>query len=421
MTNVMGISHLRLTLALLAFALVAAACGGGGADVDTTRRPITTTLPPTQVTETTQATTTAVPTTAPTTSAAPEPLPNSIGGAADPNVAAVPAGAERFFYAGNDAATSLRENALGDEQLLYYDVYAPTVAGNGLTALYLHDGGLDAGYANGPDSQDRCRQLSQLGAWCAAIEFRRGYAGFSVTPTGAVEVSAAQAERYRRTFRDARNDALEAWFHLDALAESIGLPPKYLLVGDGSGASIASDIALTTAGLPYEIAGAVLSSGTHEAGRPLAEVPTFPVVIQSGLFDATYPAYLGNVFLDGDMPAVIGAKALYDQLAADGVAARLFLNAQEGHGLGGYRDGDQVSYLPAAVQLFLNAAPSGAVIEYRFSCDDANFGAATPGLTVTTAQIPGFRYEPYESDLESGLSPIEALELHPLETTNCEG
>ena len=71
------------------------------------------------------------------------------------------------------------------------------------------------------------------------------------------------------------------------------------------------------------------------------------------------------------------------------------------------------------MQLALDEAATGASIEYRFRCDDANFGAASPGATVSTAQVSSFRYEPYESDLESGLTPVEALELHPLETTSC--
>jgi hypothetical protein len=119
------------------------------------------------------------------------------------------------------------------------------------------------------------------------------------------------------------------------------------------------------------------------------------------------------------MPFVIGARALYNQLAEEGATVRLFLNAQEGHGLGSYRNGSQVTLLPAALTLMLDATATGAAVEYRFRCDDANFGAAAPGLTVSTAQVASFRYEPYESDLESGLTPVESLQLHPLETTSC--
>lgn len=415
----MGISRARSLGAIVAFAAIAAACGGGSDAAPTSRPPITTTLPPDVL-----ATTIAPPNTSTTSTSTPppttqDPIPNSIGGPADPGVAIVPGGAERVFYAGDDAASSLKTNGLGADQVVYYDLYAPAGVANGLTAIYLHDGALDGGYANSSESQAVCRQLVNLGSWCAAVEYRRGFAGFDTVPDGATELSATQGERYRIALRDSRNDALEALFHLDAAAPDRGMPQRYVMVGQGAGAMLASDIALTTAGLPYEFAGAVLVSGSHEAGKPLAGTPEFPVVIQSGLLDAVYPAYIGNLYLDEDMPVVIGARSLYDQLEAAGATVRLLLGAQDGHGAGLFRSGDQLTFLSQAIQLALDEGASGASIEYRFRCDDANFGAASPGLVVSTAQIASFRYEPYESDLQSGLTPEQSLELHPLETTTC--
>lgn len=406
-----------------ALALVAAACGGNETVVDTTRRPITTTLPPSAI----STSSTAPATTAPATTGAPSPtstvaelLPDSVGSPDDPRVGEVPAGAERFFYAGEDTATSVRDNVLGDGQVLYYDVYAPTATGVGLTALYLHDGALDGGYANGPIAEATCRQLTQLGVWCVSVEYRRGFAGFPATPTTAAEISSAQGERFADAFRDARNDALEAWFHLDTRADTLGVPKLYAVIGEGAGAMIASDITLATGGLPYDIAGAVLLSGTHLAGKPLAGAPGFPVIIQGGLFNEVFPAYVGNLYLDPDMPAIVGALSLFDQLATAESTVRLYLNAQQGHGLGVYRGDGQISFLAQAIQLILDPEPSGAFVEYRFTCDDANFGAAGPGVVITTAEVPSFRYEPYQSDLASGLTPLESIELHPLELSNCE-
>lgn len=417
----------RTTLLILAFALMSAACGSSEPPpVDTTRRLITTTFPVSEITTSSAApATSAAPTTTTLSPAATttvvEDLPDSIGGSDDPAVAAEPSGAQRFFYAGNDANSSARANVLGDAQVLYYDVYAPSGTDVGLTALYLHGGALDAGYANDATAQAACRQLSQLGVWCVSIEYRRGFAGFDEPPTTATAITQPQGERFAAAFRDARNDALEAWFHLDALADTIGLPSLYAIVGEGAGAMIAGDITLATGGLPYDIAGSVLLSGTHLAGAPLAGAPEFPVVIQSGLFDEVSPAYVGRLYLDADMPAVVGAVSLFDQLAAAGSPVRLYLNAQQGHGLGVYRSGDQISFLAQAVQLILEPEPSGAFIEYRFTCNDANFGAAGPGVIITTAEVPSFRYEPYQSDLASGLTPVESVELHPLELTNCQG
>ncbi len=414
----MGISRARSFGAVVAFAVFAIACGGGQETTDSTRPPITTTLPP-DVLATTIAppnTTTSSSSVAPPTSL---PIPDSIGGTEDPNVAVVPTGAERVFYAGTNQGDSLKTNGLGADQVLYYDLYAPAGAANGLTAIYLHDGAFDGGYANAQDAQATCRQLANVGSWCAAVEYRRGFAGFTAKPLGAIELSQTQGDRFRIALRDARNDALEALFHLNAAADERGIPQRYVLVGEGSGAMLASDIALATADLPYDFAGAVLVSGNHEAGKPLVATPDFPVVIQSGLLDAVFPVYIGRLYLDDDMPVVIGARSLYDQLAEAGATVRLLLGPQDGHGAGLFRSGDQLTFLSQAIQLALDDSATGASIEYRFRCDDANFGAASPGLVISTTQVAGFRYEPYESDLQSGLTPEQSLELHPLETTSC--
>jgi len=419
----------------VAAAVLLVACGGSD-EGSTTRPPITTTLapastaapittePPTSSTTTTtstaappQASTSATPTTT-----IPESLPDSVGTANDPAVSAVPDGAQRLFYAGEDLEESVRENVLGDAQVLYYDVYRPTGASNGLTALYVHGGAIDSGYANSAESATACRQLSRLGAWCIAIEYRRGFAGFPTAPTEATAITPVRAERYGRAYEDARNDTVEAWFHADSNAESLGFPRRYVLVGLGAGAQIVSDVALATPGLPYDIAGAVISSGTHRTARPIVRVPGFPVVLQSGLFDTVAPPYGGRLYLDDDMPTLIGARTLFNQLAAANADVKLYLNAQQGHGPGVYGGAPgEITYYADAMNLF--ATESGeptAVIEYRFTCADANFGAAGRGVRISTAEIDGFRYEPYESDMETGLTPAESLVLHPLDVSDCE-
>jgi len=421
----------RRRVSLVAIAIVVGACGSGSNDAAlTTRPPITTTLAPAPTT----ATTTVAPsssvapvsssstTTTSTTTTVPEELPDSIGTADDPSVAEVPAGATRTFYAGVDESVSLRQNVLGDMQILFYDVYAPASAANGLTALYFHSGGIDGGYANSDEAVATCRQMSALGAWCVSVEYRRGYAGFEQLPVAATSVTPAQADRFSNAYTDARNDAAEAWFHLDGEAESIGLPRRYVLVGLEAGAQIASDIALATSGLPYDIAGLIASSGTHRSSRSLSGVPEFPVVLQTGLFDTAAPPYSGNLYLDPDMPQLVGARSLYNQLAAADATVHLYVNAQQGHGLGVYEASSGGSeFYGDAMQLFLAApAEPNAAFEYRFTCSDANFGAAGPGVRISSAQLADFRYEPYESDMESGLTPEESLELHPPEFSGCE-
>ena len=118
-----------------------------------------------------------------------------------------------------------------------------------------------------------------------------------------------------------------------------------------------------------------------------------------------------------DMPATTGFIDLYEQIADSGAAVRMYLRAQQGR----FTGTDRIADYAAAVSLFLNGGPSGvaAAVEYRFVCSDPEFGAAGPGVRINTADYPQFRYEPYQSDLEAGLSPTHSLELHPLEGDGC--
>ena len=72
---------------------------------------------------------------------------------------------------------SLRENALEDFQVLYYDYYPPLVASakaNKVCAIYFHGGGYTVGYANqGYDTE--IRPLRERGFHVISIEYRRGW------------------------------------------------------------------------------------------------------------------------------------------------------------------------------------------------------------------------------------------------------
>ena len=416
---------------LLAGALTISACGGaatpGNPEIPPTSQPATTTSTTTTTTSTapttgppaTTTTSTTSTTTPPTTAG---PLPPSVGTVDDPATAIVPDGATRVFYVGDGADSSVRQNSIGGVQLLFYDVYQPTSEPTGLTVLYVHDGAMDGGYANSARSQSACREFAATGATCVSVEHRRGFVGLDPTPSSAIEVSEKEAERYGTAFRDARNDVAEAWFHHFTAATEAEITPQYVLVGVGSGAAIVADLALATPGLPYDIAGAIVSSGSFHSDRGLIGVPSFPVILQAGLFDSVYPAYGGPVFGDEDMPTVTGARRLYSDLAAGGASVRLYIGAQDEHGFDSFGSGAVPSYYRNAMAAFAVGAFSGdpAVVIYRFRCGDANFGAAGPGVTITTSQFPEFRYEPYETDLEAGFKPLNSLAMHPLETTACE-
>ena len=333
----------------------------------------------------------------------------------------MPEGATRVFYVGGEADSSVRENSIGGHQLLFYDVYEPTAEATGLTVLYVHDGAVDGGYANSASSQSACREFAATGATCVSIEYRRGYIGLDPPPRSAVEVSETEARRYGDAFRDARNDVAEGWFHHFTATTQAEIQPRYVLVGVGSGASIVADLALATPGLPYDIAGAIISSGSYHTDRGLIGTPSFPVILQTGLFDSVYPAYGGHVLGDEDMPVVTGVRRLYRDLADSGAMVRLYIGAQDEHGFESFAIGAVPSYYRTAMGTFAVGEFSGdaAVEIYRFRCGDANFGAAGPGVTITTSQFPEFRYEPYETDLEAGFRPLDSLAMHPIETTAC--
>ncbi len=233
-------------------------------------------------------------------------------------------------------------------------------------------------------------------------------------------MTTTEAARYPAGVEMARADILAAWSHADTTASGIGHPRRYLVFGDGSGAAIAGDITLGDSEVPYEIAGLMLTSGAPHANRAVTVRTAFPVVIHGGLLDSIAPAYSAPVFFDADMPVATGLIDLYLQVAASGAPVRLYMRAQEGR-LNG--SADRIADYAAGISLFLGGSPTGvpAAIEYRFICDDPVFGAAGPGRRINTAQFPGFRYEPYQSDLESGLSPATTLALHPMALGNCEG
>lgn len=49
-----------------------------------------------------------------------------LGSVSDPRLRIIREGAHRYYYAGSSLETSVRTNSLGNEQVLFYDVYKPT-------------------------------------------------------------------------------------------------------------------------------------------------------------------------------------------------------------------------------------------------------------------------------------------------------
>lgn len=321
-------------------------------------------------------------------------------------------GVTRVYYAGTDAETSQRCNAIGDAQVLYYDVYPAPETPVGATAIYIHGGGYNVGYANNGGIVDACNQLIEQGLHCVALEYRRGFTAGGDLSVTEVDLTPDDAAAFRAILAMAREDVLDAWDHVHDNATELGVPQRYVVMGESAGGSLASRVTLTNPDLDKDVLGAVVGFGTHESSEPVVSTG-FPVVIQGGLFDETSPAYNAAIWFDEDMPIAKGLFNLRDELLEMGVPTRLYINGHQGHGFGDYMDDEgTIVHYPEALAFF-RAVESGEspenFTEWQFVMDDCDQDpAVTAGDRIRTE---GFRYDPRQADFESGLSPAEVIEL----------
>lgn len=327
----------------------------------------------------------------------------------DPQLRNVPAGATRIFFAGATLETSVRPNALGDPQVLFYDLYPPLAESNGTTVLYLHGGGYNVGYANNGSVVEACRLLRALGSWCISMEYRRGWHGQADGAVAGNPITEEDARRFDLALELARTDVLDGWRHAHEVARgTFGFPPLYVVAGESAGGSLASRVTLTNPGLSVPVAGVVVGFGTHALDEPVVQ-DGFPVVIQGGLFDAIQPAFDGRVYFSPRMPSTKGLVSLYREVREKGIPARLLLGAQDGHGFGVYAlpagGGD---HYPEALAFFREVGAGGSpasFLEYRFRRPDPRVPEAGPGVRIRSTERPDFRYDPYQAELEAGAHP----------------
>ena len=327
----------------------------------------------------------------------------------DPQVRSIPPGATRHFFAGPTLEASVRPNALGDAQVLYYDVYAPTGPPLGITVIYLHGGGYNVGYANNQGIVGACRHLGELGAWCISVEYRRGWHGGGSSAVAGTPITATDRTRFDVALELARTDVLDGWAHAHAEARGIhGFPGIYVVMGESAGGSLASRVTLTNPSLGLPVVGVIVGFGTHGADEPVMQ-SGFPVVIQGGLFDPIQPAYDAPLYFSPEMPPAKGLFTLYEELRGRGAPARLLLGAQDGHGFGSYaRSGGGGDHYAEALAFFRDVARGETLhswVEYRFRRSDPRVPEAGAGVRIRTTDRPGFRYEPYQSELAAGAHP----------------
>lgn len=314
-------------------------------------------------------------------------------------------GVTRVYYAGADAETSQRCNAVRDAQVLYYDVYPAPEAPIGATAIYIHGGGYNVGYANNGSISEACAQLIAEGLHCVAVEYRRGFVAGGDLSVTEVDLTPEDSAAFRVILEMARQDVVDAWDHLHA-DRALGLPPRYVVLGESAGGSLASRVTLTDPGLDKDVLGVVVGFGTHEDTEPVVS-HDFPVVIQGGLFDHISPAYSAPIWFDDDMPTAKGLFELRDELLGLGVPTRMYLNAHQGHGFGSYEDeAGTIVHYPEAIAFFREVQAGGTpenFTEWQFEFDDCD---QEPVVRAgDRLRTPGFRYDPRQADFEEGLTP----------------
>jgi acetyl esterase/lipase len=337
----------------------------------------------------------------------------SVGTLDDPQVAIIPEGARRFYYAGAQVQDSTRVNALGDAQVLYYDVYEPKGNGpaNKYMVLFFHGGGYQGAYANEEKFADQCRFFATKDLWCASVEYRRGWLKQKGS-LALIDFKPEEVALLTETMDMAKQDALDAWDHIHAQTQtSASLPSKYILVGTSAGGSIISRISLTNPDLDKQVAGAIVGFGTHEDTEAvISNYNNIPVVLQGGLGDTTSPLYTNHAWFNEDLPRAKGMMNLYEELESKGFDVRFYLSAQRGHGFGFYnRPSGIPSHYSESLQFFqavITGNTPANFVEFGFSYADPRVGVSG-GDRIRTTQRPGFRYEPYQTQLESGLSPYE--------------
>lgn len=367
---------------------------------------------------------------------------------------------------------SLRENALEDFQVLYYDYYPPLVASakaNKVCAIYFHGGGYTVGYANqGYDTE--IRPLRERGFHVISIEYRRGWFGTGAAGPGPgePEISEEEGDDAELAFDLALDDVKDAWTHLNTnqpgharhFSGSTGFSSftqKYLMYGYSAGGSLASRLSLIEP-IPgqRQVVGAIIGYGTHRVTEPVINFQT-PVLMQAGLFDTISPAFDNSLYFDMDMPTAKGMFNLYEELDAGGASVRLLTAASGDHGRGIYNLPDGTpEYLDQAIVLFkkaylgtplpnyqefkfarkaeytfadgaiievdddgtlyeqLGPAPrTSYVVDYPLSDPDRLYvdGFVYNGSIIVAS---GFRYEPLQTELESGLSPVSVRTMYGL-------
>jgi len=267
-----------------------------------------------------------------------------------------PDGSTRQIPVFGNAADSLKINALGDSQVLFYDYFAPQKKDNNMnkaTVIFYHGGGYQNGAANGPCPPYHIEEWLQQGFHGLIIGYRRGWWGDGGgSPGGEAEISSLEAQRFVTASDMALEDAQQAWKHFNTNSTGHGrwfsgqaaskvfvnhgkASPFYVAIGNSAGGSLVSRT-IHTHEFPagnIQVVGAIAGFGTHDLAEPvLATQSTVPTIVVTGLLDDLSPAYNNTIFYDPDAPPAKGTFNFFTELEQLGYSTRLLVSAQKGHG-----------------------------------------------------------------------------------------
>lgn len=121
---------------------------------------------------------------------------------------------------------SIETNALGDDQVLFYDYYAPQKIDSNLnkaTVIFYHGGGYHSGSANSICSYYHIEEWLQRGFHGLIIGYRRGWWGNgSGNPGGEANISISEGLKFSIAVDMAFQDAQFAWQHYNTNSNGHG-------------------------------------------------------------------------------------------------------------------------------------------------------------------------------------------------------
>ena len=231
------------------------------------------------------------------------------------------------------------DNAKGECQRRYYDVYIPP-AGGSEVFFYLHGGGGDVGSADYANVSEICMKLTRKGFIAVSIEYRRGWTGTEALDQWCDpnrDPHNATPEQYNReriaaemSFADVDSAVRHAYARLTA---RYGFLVSHV-TGTSFGGASAVYVAYGSPGLANEI---YLQGCLNQFGGMNQDADFFPTVSYygaGGVADDLVPFWEGPFFVHPNGIPGYGVGGLGDLARSHGLPTAVVGTCNKGHGRG---------------------------------------------------------------------------------------